>query len=104
MKWEEDVKREFKVGDVIRSVNPYWGEGTYTIMDVKKYGFSCAPNSSKHAPAWERHGSKYSFGFLEFINDVEDEYNYKKSSIFIRTWLWSLGNTLGRISRLTKKQ
>jgi len=91
------VMEKFKVDDVIRSVNPYWGEPSYKIVEFAKHDVSCVRNGSIHGPAWEREGSIESLGYGQFVDDVYDTFNYVKCSYFMRIWLWILGNTYGRL-------
>lgn len=95
---EKVVRERFKIGDVIRSVNPYWGEHSFTILRFTQHHVACVPNGSKHRPAWERDETTWSIGWGEFVDDVYDTFNYVKCSRMMRVWLCLLGNTYGRLS------
>jgi hypothetical protein len=99
---EKFVRGAFGVGDVIRCVNPYWGEPSYTVLYFGLHGVSCVRNGSKHGPAWERSGTVESIGWGEFISEDMEHFTYSKCPIPMRIWLWIVGNTLGRLSQMAR--
>lgn len=73
--------KTFKVGDVVRSRKPYFGEPAYKVLRVgANYGD-------------EATGSKHGSGGYK-TGDVKCSKYYKKCSLIARAWLCLLGKAI----------
>ena len=95
---KEQVKKMFKIGDIIRNVKPYFGEPAYRIVGEEMHGFTATWSGSKHGPAKSKDGCRT---LLQW-SDFESENNpidgpYKKCRWWTLIYLWIVGNTVGRL-------
>ena len=98
---KEKVKSQFKVGDIIRTVRPYWGEPAYRLVDEDKYGFLGIWSASKYGPGEKNNGyCRHHISWWDFETEEDNiDGPYKKCSVLTRVYLWVLGNTYGRLKR-----
>lgn len=95
------VKTEFKVGDVIRTVRPYWGEPAYRLIDEDDNGFLGIWTGSKHGPAQDNDGyCRHHISWWDFAGEEESmDGPFKKCRWWTLAYLWLLGNTYGRVPK-----
>jgi hypothetical protein len=75
----------FEVGKIVRHKRSYWGEMAYYIHEVRADGVIGNPTGSKHGKAWER-------GKTGCHISWSSEKYYKICPLYMRVWLWLLGN------------
>lgn len=90
MKTIYDVVRIFGVGDVIRSIKPYFGEASYSIQDHNDKGFYCSYNSSILGTTHDFSSTRKYISYYDFISN-DGELLFKKCNKLIQIWLWLLG-------------
>ena len=97
------VMASFKVGDVIRHVEPFWGEAAHVIDHESSLGFVCSSTGSIFGPSVinTSRGLKRRVTVIywsEFESDVCSGYNYIKCPRYMMLWLWLVGQTAGRFN------
>jgi len=91
---------KFKVGDIIRNKNPYWGEPAYRLVGENEYAFFGIWTGSKYGPPTKNNGfwkCQIDFSDLNDEESIDGPYQYCKW--WMRLYLYILGNTYGRINK-----
>lgn len=89
---------KFKVGDVIRSKRPYWGEPAYEIVGECSDGFHGVWTGSKHGPEDKApHICRHLISWWDFETEETMDGPFEKCGVVMRAWLWLLGNTYGAL-------
>ncbi len=88
--------KNFKSGDIIRNINPYFGEHAYIVqVDNEMYGYLCGTTPGKH--------SQHDVFNTHEINYTESEY-YKNVGLITVLYLYFFWGLINSFKKLIKKE